>query len=123
MPKKDKKRKEEQVYDLIGIAGVTGLGIAGASQLHVLLGITTVFELYEACKRGDVSCLPGWGRAREAKLKNTIEISILWFQSQCKREERKLEELKEKNKPKNKKSIGFNSELLKEIALAYAEVE
>lgn len=63
-----------------------------------MLDIKTVEELYEACKEGRVSDLKGWGFKIQEKIKNEIELSILFLTGNISKVE------KEVNSPKKKKT-------------------
>lgn len=121
MPKKDDKHiklKEEQrrkAFDVIGIAGIEGLSFASAAELHVLLGVKTVYDVYKACQEGKLEELDGWGSVRQQKIKSSIELSVLWFQGQCKKVKANRQEDIIENMAC---AIGFDKELMKEIALA-----
>lgn len=125
---KDKKNKNKEkdnkalAVNLIGLAGIEGLGFSSAAELHVLLGVRNVYDVYEACKRGDIARLPGWGEVRQNKLKSSIEISVIWFQSQCKKKQREFKDYVDEEITKNMaKTIGLDKDLIEEIARAHSE--
>lgn len=122
--KKNKKEKDNKsiAVNLIGLAGIEGLGFSSAAELHVLLGVRSVHDVYQACKRGDIAKLPGWGEVRQNKLKNSIEISVMWFQSQCKKKQREYKDYVDEEIAKNMaNTIGLDKVLIEEIARAHAE--
>jgi DNA polymerase/3'-5' exonuclease PolX len=79
-PKKDKQKNA--LFDLIGLMSITGIDFKKAVQLHLMLGINNMQDLYEACKEGRVRELKGFGEITEKKIKSEIELNILWFNSQ-----------------------------------------
>lgn len=118
MPRKNKKEKEKQLaLDLVGLAGVDGLGFAKAAELHVALGVTTVHELYIACREGKVAEV--WSEEREKKLKSSIELSVMWFQSNVSKAKKKQQEEVVENMAK---AVGISGALMKEIAEAHKSV-
>ena len=66
-------------FDLIGLTFISGLSLKKVAQLYIMLDIKTVEELYEACKEGRVSDLKGWGLKMQNKIKNEIELTILFL--------------------------------------------
>jgi DNA polymerase/3'-5' exonuclease PolX len=121
--KKDEKDEKEQLaINLIGLAGIEGLGFSSAAELHVLLGVKNVHDVYMACKEGKIATLPGWGEVRQRKLKSSIELSVMWFQSHCKKKQREHSNLVDNEITENMaKTIGLDKELIQEIARAHAE--
>lgn len=79
-PEKDKQKNA--LFDLIGLMSITGIDFKKAVQLHLMLGINNMQDLYEACKEGRVRELKGFGEITEKKIKSEIELNILWFNSQ-----------------------------------------
>jgi len=126
MPKKDEEHirlQEEQkqkAFNIIGLAGIEGLGFASAAELHVLLGVNNVYDVYKACQDGRVETLEGWGTVRQQKIKSSIELSVLWFQGQCKKVKAKNQDEVIENMAN---AIGFSKELMKEVALAHKTKE
>lgn len=123
MSKADKAQKikedsEKLAFDLVGLAGIEGIGFSMAAELHVLMGINTVHDLYKACKEGKIATLKGWGESKQRRLKNSIELNVLWFRSHCKKIEREKEGCVIENMAK---AIGIDSLLMKEIAESHKE--
>lgn len=119
---KEKENKKDLAVNLIGLAGIEGLGFSSAAELHVLLGVKSVYDVYEACKQNKLADLPGWGEVRQKKLKSSIEISVMWFQSQCKKKQREYKDYVDDEITKNMaNTIGLDKELIDEIALAHAD--
>jgi len=110
-----KEAQKRKAFDIIGIAGIEGLGFTSAAELHVLLGVNTVYDVYLACQEGKLEALDGWGRARQQKIKSSIELSVLWFQSHCKKAKQKQTE----DVIENMANAIFDKDLMKEIALAH----
>jgi len=110
---------EKLAFNLVGLACIEGLGFASAAELHVLLGVNTVHDLYSACKEGRLVALDGWGETRQKKLMRSIELSVLWFRSHCKKVERENEATVIENMAR---AVGIDSDLMKEIAEAHAEI-
>lgn len=81
--KKKEKHKKRNVFNLIGLTSVAGVNFKKAAELHVLLKVNDIEDLYNACKDNKVAALPGWGTNSQAKLKSQIEINILWMMGQC----------------------------------------
>jgi len=111
MPRK-KERHRILIMDLVGLSGLEGLNSAKVSQLHVELGVKNVHDLYQACLNKEVSQLDGWDIASEESLKSTIELGVLWVQSNINKT------LKSKVVPAEKlaKVVVADKEMLKEIA-------
>jgi len=109
MPK-SKERHKILIMNLVGLASLEGLNSAKVSQLHVELGIKNVHDLYNACKEGKVSQMEGWDKVSEAELKSSIELGVLWVQSNINKELKKA--------PANRitKIITADKEMMKEIA-------
>jgi DNA polymerase/3'-5' exonuclease PolX len=74
---------KSKLFDLIGLTGIAGISVTKAAELHVMLGINNIQELYEACRRGEISRLKGWGTNMEEKIKTDIELNVLWLMSKC----------------------------------------
>jgi DNA polymerase/3'-5' exonuclease PolX len=74
---------KNKLFELIGLISINGITFEKAAELHVLLGINNVQDLYEACKRGEVSRLKGWGEITQEKIKSEIELHVLWMMSKC----------------------------------------
>jgi DNA polymerase/3'-5' exonuclease PolX len=84
--------------------------------------VKTVHDVYKACKEGKVATLPGWGEVRQRKLKSSIELSVMWFQSHCKKKQREHVNIINKGVADNiAKVIGLDKELIEEIAKAHGE--
>jgi len=115
---REKEEAEKLAFDLVGLAGIDGIGFSMAAELHVLMGINTVHDLYNACREGKIATLKGWGAAKQRKLKTSIELNVLWFRSHCKKIEREKEGGVIENMAK---AIGINSELMKGIAKSHSE--
>lgn len=86
-------------FDLIGLTFISGMSLKKVAQLYIMLNIKTVEELYEACKEGRVSELKGWGLKMQNKIKNEIELSILFLTGNISKVE------KEVNSPKKEKNL------------------
>lgn len=123
--KKEEKKDDEKdklAINIIGLAGIEGLGFSSAAELHVLLGVKTVHDVYKACKEGKIATLPGWGEIRQRKLKSSIELSVMWFQSHCKKKKREHSNILDNEITENiANAIGLDKELIEEIARAHAE--
>lgn len=87
--KKDKKRN--YLFDLIGLTSVSGIDFKKAAELYMLLKISTVEELYEACKQNKLAALPGWGEASQQNVKSQIELNVLWMSGQCNKVKKELD--------------------------------
>ena len=86
-------------FDLIGLTFISGMSLKKVAQLYIMLNVKTVEELYEACKEGRVSELKGWGLKMQNKIKNEIELSILFLTGNISKVE------KEVNSPKKEKNL------------------
>jgi hypothetical protein len=86
-------------FDLIGLTFISGMSLKKVAQLYIMLNVKTVEELYEACKEGRVSELKGWGLKIQNKIKNEIELSILFLTGNISKVE------KEVNSPKKEKNL------------------
>jgi DNA polymerase/3'-5' exonuclease PolX len=78
----EKEVQKNNLFDLIGLMSINGIDFKKAVQLHLMLEINNMQELYEACKEGRVRELKGFGEITEKKIKSEIELNILWFNSQ-----------------------------------------
>lgn len=76
------KEVKNSLFDLIGLMSISGIDFKKAVQLHLLLEINNMQDLYEACKKGRVRELKGFGEITEKKIKSEIELNILWFNTQ-----------------------------------------
>lgn len=76
------KEVKNSLFDLIGLMSISGIDFKKAVQLHLLLGINNMQDLYQACKEGRVRELKGFGEITEKKIKSEIELNILWFNTQ-----------------------------------------
>jgi DNA polymerase/3'-5' exonuclease PolX len=72
-----------KMFKLVGLTAIRNIDFKKAAQLHICLGVSSIEELYKACKEGRVAPLEGWGIATESRLKSDIEVSILWLNAQC----------------------------------------
>ncbi len=97
-------------FDLIGLTFISGMSLKKVAQLYIMLNIKTVEELYEACKEGRVSELKGWGLKMQNKIKNEIELSILFLTGNISKVE------KEVNSPKKEKNL-VDKDFLLNLAL------
>jgi hypothetical protein len=86
-------------FDLIGLTFISGMSLKKVAQLYIMLNVKTIEELYEACKEGRVSELKGWGLKMQNKIKNEIELSILFLTGNISKVE------KEVNSPKKEKNL------------------
>jgi len=88
MKKRDNKNKKEKepeknIFSLFGLTAISGIDFKKAAELHIALGVTTIKELYSACKENKVASLPGWGMKSQNRIKSEIEINTLWLMGQC----------------------------------------
>ncbi len=81
--KNTKKKKENNQFDLLGLTSVSGINIKRAAELHVKLGISSLNELYKACKDGRLVDVKGWGAHTQQRIKSEIELNVLWVHTQC----------------------------------------
>jgi DNA polymerase/3'-5' exonuclease PolX len=81
--KENKKRDKRNIFNLIGLTSIAGINFKKAAELHILLKINDIEDLYKACKENKLAALPGWGTNSQAKVKSQIEINILWMMGQC----------------------------------------
>ena len=86
-------------FDLIGLTFISGLSLKKVAQLYIMLDIKTVEELYEACKEGRVSDLKGWGLKMQNKIKNEIELTILFLTGDINKVKKEI------NSPKKEKNL------------------
>ena len=80
---KEVKNKRNYLFDLIGLTSISGVDFKKAAELYIILKISTVEELYEACKQNKLAALAGWGEASQQKVKSQIELNVLWMSGQC----------------------------------------
>ena len=70
-------------FDLLGLTAVNGINFKKAAELHVKLDIRNIEDLYNACKRGEVSKLNGFSLNSQNRIKSEIELNVLWLHTQC----------------------------------------
>jgi hypothetical protein len=73
----------QRLLELLGVTSIAGITFNKAAELHLLLGINNISDLYKACKEGKVAKLKGWGEIKQEKIKSEIEAHVLWLASQC----------------------------------------
>lgn len=76
------KVNKNYLFNLIGLASLSSLNMKKVALINVILGVTNIEELYQACKNNDISELPGFGVATQKKIQSEIELSILWLNNQ-----------------------------------------
>ena len=86
----NKKKKRNYLFDLVSMTSISGVDFRKAAELFIALKITTVEELYEACKQNKVAALDGWGEASQQKVKSQIELNVLWMSGQCNKVKKEL---------------------------------
>lgn len=70
-------------FDMLGLTAISGVNFKKASELYVHLGVRNIEELYNACKKGEVQRLKGWGASTEQRIKSEIELNLIWLHGQC----------------------------------------
>ena len=86
MKKEIKDREEKRsksIFDLVGLTSIVGINFKKAAELHIILRINNIEELYKACKENKLAALPGWGEVSQSKIKSQIELNVLWMMGQC----------------------------------------
>lgn len=84
------KKHKSFLFDLIGLTAIPGIDIKLASYLYIALRIQTVFDLYQACKKGKLKTVKGIGEKKEEDIKNGIEFMVLTMMGQCNKVKKEL---------------------------------
>lgn len=79
----NKEKKRNYLFDLVSMTSISGVDFRKAAELYIALKISTVEELYKACKENKIAALDGWGEASQQKVKSQIELNVLWMSGQC----------------------------------------
>lgn len=84
------KKHKSFLFDLIGLTAIPSIDIKTAAYLYISLKIQTVFDLYQACKNGELKNAKGIGVKKEEEIKNHIELMTLTIMGQCNKVKKEL---------------------------------
>jgi DNA polymerase/3'-5' exonuclease PolX len=84
------KKHKSFLFDLVGLTAVPGVDIKTAAYLYIALKIQTIFDLYQACKSGELRSTKGIGAKKEEDIKNNIELMTLSMMGQCNKVKKEL---------------------------------
>ena len=84
------KKHKSFLFDLVGLTAVPGVDVKTAAYLYIALKIQTIFDLYQACKSGELRSAKGIGAKKEEEIKNNIELMTLSMMGQCNKVKKEL---------------------------------